>query len=58
MVIKSAQMGDTTATQDPCDSSHRGTFTPILGGTGVADTFQVCRKDVAGNYAWSAIPLP
>ena len=41
-----------TATQPTCDATHRGTLFYVAGGTGVADTNEICRKDAADAYAW------
>jgi hypothetical protein len=45
-----------TATARPaCDATVRGTFWVTQGGTGVADSVQVCAKDAADSYAWRTI---
>jgi hypothetical protein len=38
-----------------CDATNRGGFWYDAGGAGVADTFEVCTKDVADAYAWRAV---
>lgn len=45
----------TTGSKPTCDSSARGRvwFTESSGG--VADLFEVCRKDAADSYAWTAL---
>jgi hypothetical protein len=30
----------------------------VQGGAGVADTYEVCMKDAADNYAWVALAIP
>lgn len=42
----------TSGAQPTCDSTIRGGMWRILGGAGVADTFEICRKDAADAYAW------
>ena len=44
---------NTATAHTTCDSTTtRGTIWFTAGGTGVADTFEVCAKDISGNYAW------
>lgn len=45
----------TDQTEPTCDSTTRGVVVMDQGGSGVADTFRVCRKDAADAYAW--VPL-
>ena len=45
----------TTGTRPTCDSTTRGTVWYVAGGAGVADTFEVCRKDAADTYAWVSL---
>jgi hypothetical protein len=45
----------TTGTKPACDATYRGTFWYVAGGTGVADTMEVCRKDAANNFAWVSV---
>jgi len=42
----------TTGTRPTCDSTNRGYTWYVAGGAGVADTFEVCRKDAGDAYAW------
>jgi hypothetical protein len=41
-----------TGTRPTCDSTTRGTTWYVAGGAGVADTYELCRKDAADAYAW------
>jgi len=41
-----------TGSKPTCDSTHRGTVFYVAGAAGVADTYEVCRKDAANAYAW------
>jgi len=44
---------NTVTVKSICDSTTtRGTIWFTAGGAGVADTFEVCAKDISGNYAW------
>lgn len=38
-----------------CDVTNRGRIVMVQGGLGVADTFRICAKDAANNYAWTAL---
>jgi len=38
-----------------CSASTRGGVIYVAGGAGVADTFRICRKDAADNYAYVAL---
>jgi hypothetical protein len=42
-------------TKPTCDAGIRGGFWYDAGGAGVADTFEVCRKDAADAYAWVSV---
>jgi hypothetical protein len=45
-----------TGTKPTCDSARRGSIWYDQGGAGVADTFEVCAKQAAGDtYAWRAL---
>jgi hypothetical protein len=46
-----------TATAKPasCTSAYRGLIWVTQGGTGVADTLEVCAKDASGNYSWRTL---
>ena len=46
---------NTATTRPTCDSSARGTFWVVNGGTGVADSVSVCAKDSGDAYAWRTI---
>lgn len=49
---------NTTTTKPDCTGSPttvRGTLWFTQGGTGVADTLEVCAKDAAGTYAWRTL---
>jgi len=46
---------NTASSKPACDSTTRGTFWFTQGGTGVADSVQVCAKDAAGSYAWRVL---
>ncbi|MCX6792437.1 MAG: hypothetical protein NTY12_00200 [Candidatus Falkowbacteria bacterium] len=37
------------------DATNRGTFWVTQGGTGVADSVEVCAKDASNAYAWRTI---
>lgn len=45
----------TTGSKPACAAGIRGTVWYVAGGAGVADTFEVCRKDAADAYAWVAL---
>jgi len=38
-----------------CDATTRGTIWRDDGGTGVADTIEVCAKNSSNTYAWYAM---
>lgn len=38
-----------------CAAGYRGAYWHEFGGVGVADTVEVCAKDAANNYAWTAL---
>lgn len=44
-----------TGSKPTCDSGNRGTVWYVAGGAGVADTFELCRKDNADAYAWVSL---
>lgn len=44
-----------TGSKPTCDATARGTVWYVAGGAGVADTFEVCRKDGSDVYAWTAL---
>lgn len=44
-----------TGTKPTCDSTYRGTLYYVAGGAGVADTYEVCKKDAGDSYAWASI---
>jgi len=44
-----------TGTKPTCDAAHRGQVWYDAGGAGVADTYEICRKDAADAYAWTAL---
>jgi hypothetical protein len=50
-----AQYADATSFPT-CTSSLRGQVRLVFGGTGVADSYQVCVKDAADAYGWKALP--
>lgn len=43
------------AAKPTCSATYRGQIWFAEGGAGVADTFEVCSKDAADNYAWAAL---
>lgn len=48
------QLGD-PGTKPTCDVSVRGRFWIDFGGAGVADTVEVCAKDLLDAYAWRSL---
>ena len=46
---------DTGETQPTCSSTTRGMLWFKHGGTGVADTLEVCARDASAAYAWRLI---
>lgn len=44
-----------TGTKPACNVGHRGTVFYVAGAGGVADTFEICKKDAADAYAWTAL---
>lgn len=44
-----------TGTKPACDAAHRGQRWYDAGAGGVADTYEVCRKDAADAYAWVSV---
>jgi len=44
-----------TGTKPTCSALIRGAIWYDAGGVDVADTFEVCRKDAANDYAWAAL---
>lgn len=44
-----------TGSKPTCASGVRGTIYYVAGGGGVKDTFEVCGKDAADNYAWRTL---
>ncbi len=46
--------GGTSVPKPTCNSTHRGTLWYTPGGSGVADTVEICLKDAANAYAWTA----
>jgi len=44
-----------TGTEAACSVTTRGWVVRVEGGAGVADTFRICAKDAANNYAWTAL---
>lgn len=42
-------------TKPACDANSRGGIWYDAGGAGVADTYEVCRKDAADSYAWVSV---
>lgn len=45
----------TTASQPTCASGIRGKFWIVRGGSGVADSLQVCIKNAADAYVWQTV---
>ncbi len=43
---------ETTASRPTCNLSNRGKTWFVAGASGVADTFEVCRKDSSNTYGW------
>jgi len=41
-----------TGARPTCDAAARGSVWYVAGGTGVADTFEVCVKSAADTYSW------
>lgn len=46
---------NTSEVKPSCTSTIRGTLWFAQGGSGVADTMEVCAKDAAGAYGWKAL---
>ena len=46
---------NTLTVKPACDASVRGTFWFTAAASGVADTFEVCAKDIANAYAWKKV---
>lgn len=46
-----------SAAPPTADANHRGAFWFRQGGTGVADTLQVCIKNADGTYSWKTVTL-
>ncbi len=44
-----------TGPKPTCDATQRGRVWYVAGGAGVADTFEVCKKDAADSYAWTTL---
>lgn len=53
--VKGGVRLNTTAGIPACNASSRGTIWFSQGGSGVADTFKVCAKDVSNNYSWNVL---
>lgn len=49
------RLNTTAVKPTTCDNSLRGVIYLSQGGTGTADTLEVCAKDASGNYAWSKL---
>jgi hypothetical protein len=47
----------TTGTQPTCDSGSRARRWFVEGGTGVADTYEVCMKSSLDTYAWVVLAV-
>lgn len=47
-----------TGTRPTCDAAARGTSWYVAGGTGAADTIEICLKSAADTYAWTALAIP
>ncbi len=45
----------TTGTRPTCSSTTRGSTFYVAGGSGVLDTFELCRKDASDVYAWVSL---
>lgn len=45
----------TSGAQPACSATIRGTLWVIQGGAGVADIYEICQKDAADVYAWTAV---
>lgn len=45
----------TSGAQPACSATIRGTLWIVQGGAGVADQYQVCKKDAANAYAWQQV---
>lgn len=52
-IVQSVQWN--TGSKPTCNSGNRGKVWYVAGGAGVADTFEVCKKDAADAYAWTAL---
>jgi hypothetical protein len=52
------QLIATGLSKPTCNSSNRFKLWPVAGGTGVADTFEVCMKNGSDTYAWVALATP
>lgn len=55
VVAGSIQLNIPDTAQPACASGTRGTVWYNPGGAGVADAWEVCRKDAGDAYAWVAI---
>lgn len=49
------RLNTVTAKPATCTSAQRGVIWMVQGGTGVADSLEVCVKDANGNYAWTKL---
>ena len=48
---------NTLAAQPTCDATQRGTMWFTQGGSGVADTLQVCAKGADDSYSWKTVTV-
>jgi hypothetical protein len=53
VLIRDTQIQTSVSGSRPtCDVNKRGMLWNLDGGSGVADTLQICQKDAAGSYSW------
>jgi hypothetical protein len=54
LVVQSIQLE--SGSRPACNTATRFKIWAVAGGPGVADTFEVCRKDARDNYNWVSLP--
>ncbi len=55
VVVGAGGMQHLTGTRPTCDVTARGTTFYVAGGSGVLDTYELCRKDASNVYAWVSL---
>lgn len=53
--VKAGSVQLTTGARPAADAAHRGMIWYVAGGTGVADTIEICVKSAANTYSWVAL---